>query len=149
MAHGLQPGHKRDKHGRLDIHFSPFPPHDRRNEMMRPKIQSITKSRENWVVISVNPSLCPEGSLRFCLANNIVLSAVTIPSSAFVGIWTLSWSDSRQAQQKWIYEPSLERMAVTHYKGDASTDDAIAECLYPAKVDPEMHKSILTACMHF
>ncbi len=147
VAHGLKPGHLTSNRGRVDVHFSPFPPHDRRNEMMRRKIHSITKGMGDWVVISVNPSLCPDGSLRFCLANNIVLSAVTIPSSAFDGIWTLSWSDSRQANQQWIYEPSLERMPVTHYKCDASADTSIAACLYPPRVNPSMYQSVLTACM--
>ncbi len=35
---GLKPGHLVTEGGRVDVHFSPFPPYDRRNEMMRNKI---------------------------------------------------------------------------------------------------------------
>ncbi len=131
VAHGIQPGHVNQTHGgRMDRHFSPFPPYDRRNEMMRHKIKSINKNTATWVVISVNPWKCPKDSLRFCLANSIILSTVTIPSSAFEGIWTLSWSDSRQALQQWIYEPSLEKFAVTQFRGLREyTDEEIVRCI--------------------
>ncbi len=98
--------------------------------MMRNKLRSIERTSTKWVVISVNPLKCPKDSLRFCLANNIVLSSATIPSSAFDGIWTLSWSDQPGAQQRWLYEPRLESFAVTHFRGDHTyTDEAIADLI--------------------
>ena len=130
VAHGLKPGHLSQTYGRVDVHFSPFPPHDKRNEMMRDKLRSIGRTSAKWVVISVNPLKCPKDSLRFCLANNIVLSSATIPSSAFDGIWTLSWSDQPVAQQRWLYEPRLESFSVTHFRGDHTyTDAAIADLI--------------------
>ena len=78
VSYGLKPGWMLDRKGRKDIHFSPFPPHDRRNEMMRHKINKISRGQDTYAVISVNPMKCPKNSLRFCLANNIVLSTEVI-----------------------------------------------------------------------
>ncbi len=123
VSYGLKPGWMLDRKGRKDIHFSPFPPHDRRNEMMRHKINKISRGQDTYAVISVNPMKCPKNSLRFCLANNIVLCTEVIGTHAFDGIWTLGWSDRVESHQQWIYEPMMEDIAVTHFQGDKSYPD--------------------------
>ena len=139
----------------MDAHFSHFPPHDRRSEMMRHKIKSINKNTATWVVISVNPWKCPKDSLRFSLANSIILSTVTIPSSAFEGIWTLSWSDLRKHQHQWIYEPRLETFSVTQCKGARDdTDEAILRCIAVGsaeydQIQPECQESSVLRMSHY
>ena len=118
VAHGLKPGHLVTAGRRKDVHFSPFPPYDGRNEMMREKMRTISHRNETWVCISVNPAKCPRDSLRFCQPNSIVLSTVTIPTEAFDGIWTLSWFGSFATRQRWLYEPRMDRFDVTHFRGD-------------------------------
>ena len=107
VAYGLKPGRMLNRTGRKDIHFSPLPPHDARNDMMRLKLNKISRGSIPYAVISVNPMKCPRKSLRFCLANNIVLSSDVIESYACDGIWTLGWSDRVESNQKWIYEPLM------------------------------------------
>ncbi len=46
IKNGLKPGSALGK-GRADIHFSPFPPLDRRNEMMARRMDQIRRSGES------------------------------------------------------------------------------------------------------
>jgi hypothetical protein len=139
VANGIQPGYKVRAGGRMDVHFSPFPPEDPRNYIMQNKMWSIGNTDENWVVIIVDSFKCPRGSLRFCEANSIILSMETIASSAFTGIWRFTFAGQAGMRKEWIFEPRVENyqdIMTVEASGDynyniaallATDDDGIAQ----------------------
>ncbi len=73
-----------------------------------------------------------------------MLSQETIPSTAFDGIWTLQPDAFSTFPQTWLYEPRLENLEVTHFRGLHSyTDDTIAEII---AVGTEAHTAIANEC---
>ncbi len=115
IQHGLRPGCQLRFDGGVDVHFSPFPPHDHRNLIMRKKMGHIQRTGESFAVISVDPRKCASASLRYCNANGILLSNSTVPTKAFDCVWSF-YHDGANWQTQWVYEECLENINVIGHR---------------------------------
>jgi hypothetical protein len=116
LRDGLMPGCRLSHKGRADVHFSPFPPMDIRNGMMRKKLEQIKRTGEPWAVISLDPRKCGAYRMRYCTANGILLCNQTFQPRAFDCVWSFR-HDGTEWLEQWIYEDSLEHVNVIGYRG--------------------------------
>ncbi len=83
--------------------------------MMEKKMRQIQRSGESFAVISVDPRKCAASSLRYCNANGILLSNVTVPTKAFDCIWGF-YHNGKDCQTQWVYEECLENIKVIGHR---------------------------------
>jgi len=86
---GLHPGGFAERIPRMDSHFTPFFPTDRRNSYMGKRLENAARFSEKLVVLSYDQEGFFQYPIRLCQANGFLLTRHIIPSTLINMVYEL------------------------------------------------------------